>query len=443
MPAFSQGRNYLREGNYAKAYLLLLRYSTLYLGHVAKHPDAKSAEGRSLLKPVKERTPFVFDQLETIKPYIIDAYSEWEKITAEEIRQQTVSQTGQSSHDNHVRRDAALSWNSQVQAKILDAGDHQDLAVDLAAKELQRRDAARRASRHGGLSADEERQRRAAGIWDGWDRGSRGPGAAEDDELRRHMEATRRRLDQVDDSGHARRSPSEDVPVSVNYHYPAVSKSVPIRYDSGAARPTNGNASGQPARPPKENLPRPPPRYDPLPPLPPKKEPKHDVAYQPPSGTPGEQEVGPALPPKTFEASPKKERYTFKPAAYLENGEPVRPVFLPLNLQKDFVRLAAENTRRGVEMCGLLCGTSVNNALFITRLLIPEQICTPDTCETTNEAGTFDYMDKEDLIQLGWIHTHPTQTCFMSSRDLHTQAGYQIMMPESIAIVCAPTHEPS
>jgi len=40
---------------------------------------------------------------------------------------------------------------------------------------------------------------------------------------------------------------------------------------------------------------------------------------------------------------------------------------------------------------------------------------------------------------LGWIHTHPTQTCFMSSRDLHTHCGYQVMMPESIAVVCAPS----
>ena len=94
-------------------------------------------------------------------------------------------------------------------------------------------------------------------------------------------------------------------------------------------------------------------------------------------------------------------------------------------------------------MCGLLCGTSVNNALFVTCLLIPEQKCTPDTCETTDEISTLEYMSAQDLIQLGWIHTHPTQTCFMSSRDLHTQAGYQIMMPESIAIVCAPKYEPS
>ncbi|XP_026415055.1 uncharacterized protein LOC113310561 [Papaver somniferum] len=35
--------------------------------------------------------------------------------------------------------------------------------------------------------------------------------------------------------------------------------------------------------------------------------------------------------------------------------------------------------------------------------------------------------------------THPSQTCAMSSVDLHTQYAYQIMLPEAIAIVMAPS----
>ncbi len=58
----------------------------------------------------------------------------------------------------------------------------------------------------------------------------------------------------------------------------------------------------------------------------------------------------------------------------------------------------------------------------------------------TNESDLFDYIDSSpDLMILGWIHTHPTQSCFMSSRDLHTQAGYQMMLPETVAVVCAPS----
>lgn len=90
----------------------------------------------------------------------------------------------------------------------------------------------------------------------------------------------------------------------------------------------------------------------------------------------------------------------------------------------------------------MLCGILKSNALFITRLVIPAQTSTSDTCEMVNESDLFDYCDREELMVLGWIHTHPTQTCFMSSRDLHTHVGYQVMMPESIAIVCAPSKEP-
>ena len=38
------------------------------------------------------------------------------------------------------------------------------------------------------------------------------------------------------------------------------------------------------------------------------------------------------------------------------------------------------------------------------------------------------------------IHTHPTQTAFLSSVDLHTQLSYQLMLPEAIAIVISPKY---
>lgn len=136
------------------------------------------------------------------------------------------------------------------------------------------------------------------------------------------------------------------------------------------------------------------------------------------------------------------DEFTFKPAAFLENGAPLRTIFLPTPLRKHFLAAASANTRLNLETCGILCGILKNNALFITRLVIPAQTSTSDTCEMTNESDLFDYCDKEELMVLGWIHTHPSQTCFMSSRDLHTHVGYQVMMPESIAIVCAPSKSP-
>jgi len=54
-----------------------------------------------------------------------------------------------------------------------------------------------------------------------------------------------------------------------------------------------------------------------------------------------------------------------------------------------------------------------------------------------------EYADSRKLITVGWIHTHPTQSCFMSSMDMHTQAAFQAELPEFIGIVCSPNYQPA
>ncbi|EEB06239.2 AMSH protein [Schizosaccharomyces japonicus yFS275] len=136
---------------------------------------------------------------------------------------------------------------------------------------------------------------------------------------------------------------------------------------------------------------------------------------------------------------PEKQTKSFKIQCYTEGGKPLRTVFLPSSIRSTFLRIAKPNTDRRLETCGILCGKLRQNAFFITKLVIPPQEATTDTCSTTDEAGLFEYQDKHDLLTLGWIHTHPTQTCFMSSVDLHTHCSYQLMLPEAIAIVLAPS----
>ncbi|KAK9245665.1 hypothetical protein V1506DRAFT_232305 [Lipomyces tetrasporus] len=132
-----------------------------------------------------------------------------------------------------------------------------------------------------------------------------------------------------------------------------------------------------------------------------------------------------------------------KSTATTEGGAQLRTVFLPSELRSSFLEIALPNTRNKLETCGILCGILNRNAFFITHLVVPEQESTTDTCATKDEEGLFNYLDENDLFTLGWIHTHPTQTCFLSSVDLHTQNSYQLMLAESIAIVCAPMHEPA
>ncbi|KAI9262485.1 hypothetical protein EDC94DRAFT_608264 [Helicostylum pulchrum] len=154
--------------------------------------------------------------------------------------------------------------------------------------------------------------------------------------------------------------------------------------------------------------------------------------------------ISPELPPKIkLDNNEVVHRTGVTTDASTERGEPLRELLLPKGLQSRFLSIANNNTRNKIETCGILAGTLKNNILKITTLIIPKQTGTPDTCTTENEEDLFDIQDKHDLLTFGWIHTHPTQSCFLSSVDLHTHCSYQLMLPEAIAIVCAPAHTPN
>uniref|UniRef100_A0A2K5PUD3 AMSH-like protease n=1 Tax=Cebus imitator TaxID=2715852 RepID=A0A2K5PUD3_CEBIM len=121
--------------------------------------------------------------------------------------------------------------------------------------------------------------------------------------------------------------------------------------------------------------------------------------------------------------------------------EGLRCVVLPKDLCHKFLQLAESNTVRGIETCGILCGKLTHNEFTITHVIVPKQSAGPDYCDMENVEELFNVQDQHDLLTLGWIHTHPTQTAFLSSVDLHTHCSYQLMLPEAIAIVCSPKHK--
>ncbi|KAI5076021.1 hypothetical protein GOP47_0008086 [Adiantum capillus-veneris] len=123
----------------------------------------------------------------------------------------------------------------------------------------------------------------------------------------------------------------------------------------------------------------------------------------------------------------------------LETSDGPKQLHISIKMMDEFMRLAGQNTRNNIETCAVLAGSFKNATFNVTALIIPKQQATANTCHTENEEEIFEWQDKEGLFQLGWIHTHPTQSCFMSSVDLHTHYSYQVMLPEAIAIVMAPT----
>jgi len=122
----------------------------------------------------------------------------------------------------------------------------------------------------------------------------------------------------------------------------------------------------------------------------------------------------------------------------------LKSVSFPRDCLNRFTSIASINTAQNRGTCGLLLGRDKGGLYVVTTLLIPKQHSTGDPCLTSmDEEWVVQFTEERSLITLGWIHTHPTQSCFMSSVDLHTHSGLQRMLPESFAVVCAPNSTPN
>ncbi|KAG2444596.1 hypothetical protein HXX76_001341 [Chlamydomonas incerta] len=125
----------------------------------------------------------------------------------------------------------------------------------------------------------------------------------------------------------------------------------------------------------------------------------------------------------------------------LKKAAQLRDVHVSVALMEEFLHYARSNTARGIESCGILAGKLLagDSTFAINTLIIPKQQGTTDTVQALNEEEIFEAQFERELYPMGWIHTHPTQTCFLSSVDVHTQCGYQTMLDEAVAIVMAPS----
>ncbi|KAH7138158.1 hypothetical protein B0J11DRAFT_8462 [Dendryphion nanum] len=456
-----QAQIYELEQNDQEVFVLLLRHADLVLEKLAKHPERSLPENKKALRLARDSVMTDLQKLEILRPRIEKRYNEYMgRRKAQQKALESLEGNGANANTLAAELDGLALHGSNderypYERATLDAGANRSLAAKLAQREVRRRDAARRGVRQAGVSDEEEQERRTGGVWGSWEKDyRRESNEVDQDDLSKQIQEVAR-LQNGHASTNFSRPPSQG---TSHYHYPSVPHNSAQQRWSGSD--TSFGYPGAPARPPKERIAQPsdsvlPPALPPKPPKPPTSIPSPFEQPRPPP-IPGKYAVaspssGPPIPGKFIDRSdspsladtPELDEFTFKPSAYLENGNALRTVFLPPTLRHQFLACASSNTRLNLETCGILCGILKSNALFITRLLIPEQTSTSDTCETVNEQDMFDYCDREEVMVLGWIHTHPSQTCFMSSRDLHTHVGYQVMMPESIAIVCAPSKSPS
>ncbi|KAI7135024.1 JAB1/MPN domain-containing protein, partial [Hortaea werneckii] len=421
-----------QDGNIQMAYLYLYRHAELVLDKLPKHADYKDPSAREELAQARKALQKNIRKLEDWKPRIEHEFSRYAKaLERREAERQRVLEERQRDERAGILPAKGASRRRQSDdemlgdgSQIINATENSQLAVDLAQREIRRRDASKQTTRRAGLSPSEVANRRRGIVVD--DSHATEPGYDQADGIRevgRQLYGHRRR-ESVSNDKTAKRVGNRQA-----YHYPSVpNREKAMTWTSPPlqpAPPLPDKTRHPPARPAKEAF------ETSAPALPPK---HHDSG---PST--------PALNPPSSPPIPATSKYTFQPTATTEGGSPLRPMLLPPELRRTFLRLAGPNTAVNLETCGILCGTIISNALLISHLILPDQTSTPETCDTTaaGDAALFDYCSAADLLVMGWIHTHPSQTCFLSSRDCHTTAGYQVMMPEAIAIVCAPRHEPA
>jgi proteasome lid subunit RPN8/RPN11 len=125
----------------------------------------------------------------------------------------------------------------------------------------------------------------------------------------------------------------------------------------------------------------------------------------------------------------------------------LRPLVIPSGLVRDFIALSAAATATppsGIETCAYLLGRDTGAEYVVTVLFAPEQRGNSDHCEVTEAGDTAVavFCISEQLMELGWVHTHPSQGCFMSAVDLHTHLHHQDTLAEAVALVVAP-NDPS
>ncbi|KAI8811327.1 hypothetical protein BJ742DRAFT_797268 [Cladochytrium replicatum] len=461
---YKQAAMYEKENDNITAYMMYMKFSTLVVHELRKHPDYNSPKSQAQRKQLAEKCNHALQALETIKPMLEAHFADLER--ARRIREAQRSRI--PGNDNqHIREVHSQSSSSGYSASYYKPQPPIPPSSDQAAPPLSLTSSAPLPTSYATTST-------ASTVRDDnwWKADSRADKPARSDTFNPNQRPSSVQGYHSYSSMSLESYPSlQPQNSSAAFSYTPVPQQLPeippkqqhVR-SSSDIRP-NFLTSAVPFTPAAPQQPL----YDSLQQIPPSyAQPALPVVKRsqvPPPLPPGRpssaipmlsSQSPPALRPSSLDAPPKVpdrpatakamltafDSYDDTPA-FSESGEPLRPVEVPAELLNLFLQVASKNTSKNLETCGILCGRLSNDVLRVLTLIIPKQTATSDSCSTTNEEELFEYQDKHDLMTMGWIHTHPTQTCFMSSVDLHTHCSYQLMLPEAIAIVLSPRHNPS
>ena len=140
---------------------------------------------------------------------------------------------------------------------------------------------------------------------------------------------------------------------------------------------------------------------------------------------------------KRMRQAAKKKLNKSKNTNVTRNDE-LEQVVVPMLAIGKFLSLAQPNTDCKIETCGFLAGKYTHGQFSVSHILVPKQHGFRDNCVTYGEEEILHFNEQKETMILGWIHTHPTQTQFLSSLDLHTQYSFEAQFSASLAVVCSP-----
>ncbi|XP_024988890.1 AMSH-like ubiquitin thioesterase 2 [Cynara cardunculus var. scolymus] len=120
----------------------------------------------------------------------------------------------------------------------------------------------------------------------------------------------------------------------------------------------------------------------------------------------------------------------------------LKDVHISTQLLNGFLEVAKDNTSKDLETCGVLGAFLKERTYYVTTLIIPKQDATSSSCQAVNEEEIFAIQNEQSLVPVGWIHVFPSNKIkgtFVSSLSSRFIYNIQVMLPEAVAIVMAPT----
>ena len=107
-----------------------------------------------------------------------------------------------------------------------------------------------------------------------------------------------------------------------------------------------------------------------------------------------------------------------------------------------FYDLSKDATAKEIETLSYLFGNKKQvdgvSHIYITHLFLSDQTATANSSQVTNKNCLDDFKKQYNVTEYGWMHSHPLETCCMSSIDTHIQAIKQKVDSNYLCIVFSP-----